>query len=70
MTDVELDERVTALEENSGSGGTNGKINDDLHTLFLCLRLLRYRNIWNKCPLCSRNHRLPHHIDIIFYYPR
>ena len=26
MTDVELDERVTALEENGGGGGTqNGK---------------------------------------------
>ena len=26
MTDVELDERVTALEENGGGNGLNGKV--------------------------------------------
>ena len=28
MTDVELDERVTALEENGGGGTGNGKVLD------------------------------------------
>ena len=33
MTDVELDARVTALEENSGSGTTNGKVLDVIYSL-------------------------------------
>ena len=35
MTDVELDARVTALEENSDVGTPNGKLNNELHDIFL-----------------------------------
>ena len=34
MTDVELDERVTALEENDGSGTENGKLNDKFMEIY------------------------------------
>ena len=34
MTDVELDERVSALEENGGGNSQNGKINVDCNTMF------------------------------------
>ena len=34
MTDVELDERVAALEENGGGSNQNGKINVDSNTMF------------------------------------
>ena len=40
MTDVELDERVTALEENVGGGTENGKLNDK----FMHVSLLRPRS--------------------------
>ena len=35
MTDVELDARVTALEENGGGGDQNGKSNDQ--SMCICL---------------------------------
>ena len=37
MTDVELDQRVSALEENGGGGTGNGKLNDK----FMHVSLLR-----------------------------
>ena len=40
MTDVELDERVTALEENDGGGTGNGKLNDK----FMHVSLFRPRS--------------------------
>ena len=33
MTDVELDERVTALEENDGSSPQNGKQYTNIHVI-------------------------------------
>ena len=45
MTDVELDERVTALEENGGVGPQNGKLRHDkfLHISFYisCIFLIQ-----------------------------
>ena len=42
MTDVELDERVTALEENGGGGNrTNAKL-----YLFICMSPLLYNSLF------------------------
>ena len=48
MTDVELDERVTALEENDGGGSTqNGKIDVDcVSMLSFGTKLSTTRNKW------------------------
>ena len=35
MTDVELEARVTALEENTGGGADNVKLNDRFLDIFL-----------------------------------
>ena len=42
MTDVELDERVTALEENGGGGSQNGKFTVSLNYTKLSI-LCNYR---------------------------
>ena len=44
MTDVELDARVTALEENSGVGTDNGKLNDkflDTHMFINNMKIIQ-----------------------------
>ena len=70
MTDVELDERVTALEENTGGGTENGKGNLCKICNVTCQRFLLELEGKSETLnfLYFRHYRFPHGIDILLKY--
>ena len=68
MTDVELDARVTALEENGGATPQNGKQYTNIYFILSKLSTTETKsNIFNIF-LNFRNHRLPLSPDILWHY--
>ena len=68
MTDVELDTRISILEENVGGVGANGR--EFLTDLLLeCLATLAYELFKYDSILNFRHHRLPHYFSRLQHYP-
>ena len=69
MTDVELDARVTALEENGGASPQNGEQYTNIYVILSKLSTTETKsNIFNIF-FNFRNHRLPFGPDILRHNP-
>ena len=70
MTDVELDARVTALEENGGSSPQNG----EQYTNICVISYINFFQLKQKLIYLTflnfRYYRLPRSPDILRHYPR